>query len=889
MIHLRAKNLIKKGILSEWIYKSPNINKGDEIAIITHEDGTKSKVRTGYTGILVKTLKVGSKVVNGTALANLASNDDEAQEYKEWNNKKKVESKSTDFFKSENKIKKDLVYSKETSVLKETNRNEDSKSLDQRTDTLISSNLVSHETNEKLDPRVELERRTKAMRDNLKASTGIGISGDKPKDKLNFSAPKGAAANIFQRDQKGLSEFKKIIDARKKELLKNENFEVIEDKHVDAMSKLDEHGRPLIMRNIIANRRDILNAGGNASQIPFDRVATKENAKFGTGSADMKNTQVIDYNLYDEKDDSFAIVNNPSGHYNKQFPDKNRSMKELQDKAKKNPASLSYHERKLLRFYDDNLRNESLKNSPGLGNIEAWKTQGGFWKNKLPYVFTREVPWIDPLTGEDKIVRFIDTPKGKDDYELYLSDGILPDITEVDSFFGGVNSSIKPNKIDSKFLDLQSKSPQIEELNRKVEEKIASVTNLGNENIKYLKDEISALRNQLERKNQLDEATEAIKKNFVPNQNIPQGGSNADTFSQLMQYMLMQNIITSLNTNNDSQKNKQTPNYQNSYPQPPMYNFNAGPENNFNEQSFKKIIRQELSNFSREMDIFNTKEYYSDNFYKKSKRGKRFKYEDDNDINGGNISTNDEIHHQPGYLHYESYNPVPNIKREKLNTNRNSAVKSMIMSQNYIPPLTISVEIDMSEIMKLKNNLRRSNEEIKFPSMAFIVKAISTALTENPKINSSYDPNTNELIIKKFHNIGLATETSEGLIIPVLKFVERLTVKDLAIDIKEMVRRLRKGKLFDYEVEGSTITVANYGTVGAIQATPTIFYPNTAVIGVGKIVKKPLVIDNENIAIKAVMNMTLTVDQRTIEASEAGIFLNRVKNLLEIPDYLTIS
>ncbi|KAJ3615981.1 hypothetical protein Zmor_012147 [Zophobas morio] len=229
------------------------------------------------------------------------------------------------------------------------------------------------------------------------------------------------------------------------------------------------------------------------------------------------------------------------------------------------------------------------------------------------------------------------------------------------------------------------------------------------------------------------------------------------------------------------------------------------------------------------------------------------------------------------------------LKRESLSATALPAVKSMILSQNLIPPLTISTEVDMTSILKLKHVLKKTDPNTLYSTILFITKALSLALAEYPKLNSSYDPETNELIVKAYHNIGLATETTEGLIIPVLKFVEKLSLRELAIDIQEMTTRLRRGELYNYETSGSTITLANYGNIGAIQATPTIFFPNAAVVGVGKVIKKPVVVDNEKLAIKAMMNVSLTVDQRIIDNATAGRFLARMKEILEKPELITVS
>gem|GEM_PF-6558361 len=369
-------------------------------------------------------------------------------------------------------------------------------------------------------------------------------------------------------------------------------------------------------------------------------------------------------------------------------------------------------------------------------------------------------------------------------------------------------------------------------------------------------------------------------------------GAGIDTFSQMMQYILMQNITQNMSVNKNS------------------------------NDDIKDVIRREINDFKNDLKPHNQFQYTCsgpqckadhthrhcncgiDYLYPKCNLHQNFNNQNRTSIDRSEskkesnsleeIETVDFDHHlEPpkkaeSYIEFEGTDTNKIVNRQKINKNRNSAVKSMILSQNYIPPLTISTEIDMSSILKLKHVLKKTHENIKFPSIAFIAKAISISLSEYSKLNSSYDPQTNEVVIKKYHNIGLATETSEGLVIPVLKFIEKLTIKEIAIDIKEMTQRLRKGEILNYETDGSTITIANHGNIGAIRTSPTIFYPNAAVIGVGKVTKKPVVVLGEKLAIKPIMNMALTVDQRIIDAAEAGQFLSRVKEILEKPELLMI-
>ncbi|AGM25686.1 hypothetical protein SSYRP_v1c00900 [Spiroplasma syrphidicola EA-1] len=235
--------------------------------------------------------------------------------------------------------------------------------------------------------------------------------------------------------------------------------------------------------------------------------------------------------------------------------------------------------------------------------------------------------------------------------------------------------------------------------------------------------------------------------------------------------------------------------------------------------------------------------------------------------------------------------PQGTESREEIKTAKYPAIKSMIMAQASVPPLTINTEIDMSAVIEQQRKLKNANANtgVRFSTMSFIVKSVSLALTEYPKLNSYYDARTNQIVIKNSHHIGIATETSEGLVIPVIKFAEKLSLKQIAVTSQEIIDRLREGELYDYELQGSTITVANYGTVGAVTATPTIFYPNSAVVGIGRVVRKPVVIKGDKLVIRSMMNISLTIDQRIIDAAEAGIFLTRLKEILESPELITLS
>ncbi|AHI54108.1 hypothetical protein SSABA_v1c07060 [Spiroplasma sabaudiense Ar-1343] len=454
----------------------------------------------------------------------------------------------------------------------------------------------------------------------------------------------------------------------------------------------------------------------------------------------------------------------------------------------------------------------------------------------------------------------------------------------------------KAEKSMQKTVDKQKQEREIEQekanqelLQLKLENsKLEEQLHLNTETSTYLEKEINNLKNQLKSVDKLEDIIDSMRHN---NQKMPEKNSD-EFFNKMMQYIMMQNMMQTITPNHSTNSS----NFQN---------------------EIKEAIQANMKEFYRTFDSFNsnsdeasqTTNHQQADFDTTMQARPEFK-QFTNPLTNQPLYQNQDLQkilfEQEQFKNknsnYQYLNPKQNLpnqnnasqyanleSREDISLTRYPAVKSMLLSQNYIPPLSISSEVDMTAILKLKHVLKKTDSSgLAFSTIAFIAKAVSLALEQFPKINSSYDSSSNQQIIKNYHNIGLATETSEGLVVPVLKFVEKLSVKQVAIDIREMTARLRRGELFNYETTGSTITLANFGNVGAINATPTIFYPNAAVIGVGKVVKKPIVVESEKLAIKAIMSISLTVDQRIIDASEAGRFLACLKEILEKPELLMV-
>jgi len=212
---------------------------------------------------------------------------------------------------------------------------------------------------------------------------------------------------------------------------------------------------------------------------------------------------------------------------------------------------------------------------------------------------------------------------------------------------------------------------------------------------------------------------------------------------------------------------------------------------------------------------------------------------------------------------------------------RRSIAEHMIKSKHTSPHVTTVVEVDMTRIVGFREENKekfQSKYDVPLTFTSIIVKAVVNSLKRFPKINSTLQDN--KIIIKKYYNIGIATATEEGLIVPVIKRAERLDIKDMAKEIFNLSERAREKKLPLDALQGGTFTITNPGVFGAIFSTPIIHQPQAAILGVEAIRKLPAVIDDA-IAIRSMMNLCLSYDHRVIDGIDAGRFLQDLKKELE--------
>jgi len=176
---------------------------------------------------------------------------------------------------------------------------------------------------------------------------------------------------------------------------------------------------------------------------------------------------------------------------------------------------------------------------------------------------------------------------------------------------------------------------------------------------------------------------------------------------------------------------------------------------------------------------------------------------------------------------------------------------------------------------------------IKLTYMPFIIKALIPALKQFPSLNATLDDEKEEIVLKKYYNIGIATDTEQGLVVPVVKNADHKSIKQLAEEISQLSEKARAGQLSLEEVQGGTFTITNVGGVGGVFATPIINWPEVGILGVHKITKRPVVKENQ-IVIRDMTYLSVSFDHRVLDGVMAARFMNSIKQYLEDPKMLLI-
>jgi 2-oxoglutarate dehydrogenase E2 component (dihydrolipoamide succinyltransferase) len=227
-------------------------------------------------------------------------------------------------------------------------------------------------------------------------------------------------------------------------------------------------------------------------------------------------------------------------------------------------------------------------------------------------------------------------------------------------------------------------------------------------------------------------------------------------------------------------------------------------------------------------------------------------------------------------------------ERVKMTRLRQTIARRLKEAQNAAAMLTTFNEVDMSTLIELRKRYKEPFEKrhgVKLGFMGFFVKACCQALEEIPAVNAEIDGT--DIIYKRFCHIGVAVGTDKGLVVPVVRDADRLSLAEIERTIAELGRKARDGALDINDLQGGTFTISNGGVYGSLMSTPILNAPQSGILGMHKIQERPVVIDGK-IEARPMMYLALSYDHRLVDGKEAVTFLVRVKELLEDPARLAL-
>jgi 2-oxoisovalerate dehydrogenase E2 component (dihydrolipoyl transacylase) len=238
-----------------------------------------------------------------------------------------------------------------------------------------------------------------------------------------------------------------------------------------------------------------------------------------------------------------------------------------------------------------------------------------------------------------------------------------------------------------------------------------------------------------------------------------------------------------------------------------------------------------------------------------------------------------------GYEHLETRVPLRGLRR---------AISNQMLASHLYTVRTLTVEeVDMTALVALRERVKHGLEQsgVKLSYLPFIFKALATALQQFPNLNSSLDEAAQEIVQKRYYNIGMAVATDGGLIVPVLRDVNQKSILEIAREVMDTSAKARDGKLKPDELTGSTFSVTNIGSIGALFSFPIINVPDAAIMGVHSIQKRAVVLEENGedlIVVRQMMYLSLSFDHRLVDGAEAARFCKAVIRLLENPDVLML-
>lgn len=224
------------------------------------------------------------------------------------------------------------------------------------------------------------------------------------------------------------------------------------------------------------------------------------------------------------------------------------------------------------------------------------------------------------------------------------------------------------------------------------------------------------------------------------------------------------------------------------------------------------------------------------------------------------------------------------IEIVKMSQIRKTIAKNMIQSKHNAAHMSVFDDVEISELIRLRNKFKQkyADEDLKLSYLPFVLKATALALKNHKSMNSEMDMENGNIIYKKYYNIGIAVDTDDGLIVPVIRNVDKKSIKELAKEIAVISEKARDRKIGLADMKDGTFTITSYGSIGGKYAVPVINYPQAGILGIGRIYEAPVVKDGE-VKVGSNLPLSLSVDHRIVDGGDVTRFLNDIMMYLGEP------
>jgi pyruvate dehydrogenase E2 component (dihydrolipoamide acetyltransferase) len=235
------------------------------------------------------------------------------------------------------------------------------------------------------------------------------------------------------------------------------------------------------------------------------------------------------------------------------------------------------------------------------------------------------------------------------------------------------------------------------------------------------------------------------------------------------------------------------------------------------------------------------------------------------------------------------------VERVPFRSIRRATARQMMIAWSQIPHVTSQDQVDITklEVFRRKHKAEIEAAGGRLTMTVFALKAVATALKMHPQFNATLDVEAQEIIVKNYYHIGVAVNTDSGLIVPVVRDVDRKSIKELAVELHDIVQQTRARKIPREQLQGGTFTITNAGAMGGGYFAPIINFPEVAILGMGQGRLQPVVVEKGNgeheIAPRLIMPVVLCIDHRVLDGADAIQFLKVVVDTLQDPDQLLIS